>query len=206
MAVASSRRCEYDVAHDHRPTDAPLRDRRRLPRRLRTSNSIDGTIAGRTFTVAEALSGLQNNESSGTVTIVLGSLPGLCDALQSSDLIANDDILVLEAGTSDAAGYATGAPMAGDDFPVVSQIQGAGPFALVGYYQVDAKCNGALTAAGTGGMIAITAGGGSDDDYSGNGTVHLSTGETVSLEFGATACSALWQLSSTTSFTLSGCE
>lgn len=154
--------------------------------------SIEGTIFGEKFQVAEVISQAVAKRESFAV-IMFSSRPGLCDSLGSDTLLEDAQLLIVEMAVYNAERDSVVGPQGAGDFEVLSTFDGlpTGPIATVVYRRTDARCRRLVSdKLGIGGTISITSVS-NDGAYEGSGSVVLENYDKISLEFSGTPCSAL---------------
>lgn len=156
--------------------------------------SVDGTIRGKPFEVADAVSitVVDDNDNSFGV-VALSTRPDLCDAIGNGVALKNAQLMSIQVGLYAPARDVLTAPTGAGDFAVYDPARDVtgGAIALVDYVETDARCqipqHDVLATKGTISISSV----GDDGAYAGSGKVMLDTGDSIELDFSASPCNAL---------------
>jgi hypothetical protein len=159
------------------------------------SSKVNGTIRGRTFQPADAISAAgsiaQRDRSAEVGIIALSSSGGLCGKVSAGSQPKNTQYLLLFVYDQDTATGQTSAPGAAGTYRVSGTGQPLAKQAIAVYLQTDASCNevadaGASSAAGTVTLSSV-----SNGNYEGTFDLTLDSGDHITGSFSASNCPGL---------------
>jgi hypothetical protein len=156
--------------------------------------SVSGTINKKSFEALEAISGTVTQDEMSMGAVLISTELETCDIFADAALHKNMKLLQIGLAQFDFGSNKVVAPKDSGEFQVFNLEGGETPLttklALVFYFEVDENCVPATQPIlGKSGKITLDSA--DDGAYSGSGDVTLDTGEHITFEFDATACSAL---------------